>query len=139
MVDAGIVLCDEYTQDRSVESVHAVVAGAAASAGGPARRRGAAAGRVAGGADTAVWQGWLSVRGGRTAWPVYLFRADDGWSGAVAVRAARADRGGAPLRGHRDRGGGGAACSSAPRWTSRTARFRRSTPSCSAARNWGSR
>src|SRR4051794_41942927 len=94
MVDAGIILCDEYTQDRSVESVHAVVAGAAASAGGPARRRGAAADRVAGGADTAVWQGWLSVRGGRTAWPVYLFCADGGWSGGGVGRGPRAGRGG---------------------------------------------
>ena len=29
MVDDGIILCDEYTQGRSVESVDAVVAGAA--------------------------------------------------------------------------------------------------------------
>src|ERR1700682_543589 len=63
MADAGIILCDEYTQERSIESVHAVVAGAAASDGGPARRRGAAAGRGAGGGDTALGQGWAA--GGR--------------------------------------------------------------------------
>src|ERR1700687_3249025 len=109
MADAGIILCDEYTQERSIESVHAVVAGAAASDGGPARRRGAAAGRVAGGADTALRQGWLPVRRRRIAWPLCLLRAEDGRSGAAAVRACGADRGGAPLRAdrHRGRGGGG--------------------------------
>src|SRR5271168_4049030 len=107
MADDGIILCDEYTQEQSVESVHAVVVGAAGSAGGPARRRGAAAGRVAGGADTALRQSWLPVRRGRTAWPLCLLRAEDGRAGAAAVCARGADRGGAALRAHRYRGRGG--------------------------------
>ena len=72
MPGSGILLCDERTQERSPEPVHAAAAGAAPRGGGPARRRGAGAGRVADRAGAPVRQAGLPVRRRRAARPVCL-------------------------------------------------------------------
>lgn len=66
------LLCDDWTKERPVGSVHADVAGRGGVGWCPAGRRGAAVGRVTGGTDPAVRQGWLPLRRGPTARPPYV-------------------------------------------------------------------
>src|SRR6266850_1096279 len=88
------LLCDECTQERSVWSVDAGVAGSSSPVGRAARRRGAGADRVADRADPPLRALGLPLRGGRTTRPLCLLRSETGRPGPGQVRAGQPGRGG---------------------------------------------
>src|SRR5664279_2624293 len=104
---SDIVLCDERPQGIDGD-VDAAVAGPAAAVGVPAGGRGAGAGRLAGGADPALRQAGLPVRGARAARPVRLLLAASAGAWPGQVRAGVVGDAGAGLPATRQRYRGGA-------------------------------
>ena len=102
-IRSSIILCYYSTQEekyRSSQTQHSSVTHPASAAQQSAPQRGDYPARVAGDPGAAVWQGGMSMRGGRTARTVHLYNvAQAARPRRFALRAGRAGRTGA--RAHR--------------------------------------